>query len=219
MAAVDGALPPGLALAQEQDVGRRDPVDGARPVADKGEQADDGDVKVADAVVGARQVDRRDGVGAAQSEEGGVLQQQRRRRQLGGGEVLRREELEEHVEEEEERDVGGARLGHGEERAQVVQRLDGRDALGHAVARHDEVDDAGGGEREADENGLGAHDERAAVGEVDEGPGETGDELGGVLVGEGELEREGGEDEAGAADGAERGREAVEPPEQFAVDP
>lgn len=208
-----------FALAHEQDIGCGHPVDGAGPIADEGEHADGEDVKIANAIVRAGQVYRGDGVGAAKGEVGGVLQEEGRGRQFGEGEVLCREELKEHVEQKEERDVGGTGLGHAKERVEVMQRLDGDDALGNTVSRHDVVDNAGGGKRETDKDSLGTHDKRAAVGEVNKRPSETRYELWGVLVRESKLERKGSKNKTSAAGNAKRGREAIESLEQLAMDP
>ncbi|KFY74404.1 hypothetical protein V499_05562 [Pseudogymnoascus sp. VKM F-103] len=50
------------------------PEDGPGPVAHESEDSDGDDVVAADAVVGAREVDGGDGVGAAEGEEGHVLE-------------------------------------------------------------------------------------------------------------------------------------------------
>ncbi|TPX17018.1 uncharacterized protein E0L32_012328 [Thyridium curvatum] len=111
--------------AHEQRVGREGPVDGRGPVADKGQEADGGDAEARDAVVGAAEVDRGDGVCAAGGEEGGVLEQEHRGRERRQGEVLRREELVDDVGDEEEGHVGGAGLGQGQEGVEVVEGLGG----------------------------------------------------------------------------------------------
>lgn len=90
-----------VVLAEQQEVRGRGPKQGAGPVAHKGEDADGDDVEAADAIVGARQIDRRDGVGAAKGEEGGVLEEDGCRGDLGDRHVDGLEGVEEDVGEEE----------------------------------------------------------------------------------------------------------------------
>lgn len=107
--------PPPPTSPQQQHRRRRRPVDGPRPVPDKRQQPDDGGVVAGDAVVRAREVDRGDGVGAAEGEEGRVLQEEGGGAEVceGEGGVVGGEEAGLEVEEEEEGDVGGAGLGYG----------------------------------------------------------------------------------------------------------
>lgn len=112
------------AVLQEEQVRRRRPENGAGPVADEGQGADGDDVEAADAVVGAREVDGGDCVGAAKREKGRVLEDDAGRGDFGNGEVGRFKGLQNEAGEEEEGDVGGTRLSHGEESAQMVGELD-----------------------------------------------------------------------------------------------
>lgn len=114
-------LPVGEELAQEEEVRGRGPEDGAGPVADEGEETDGDDVVVADAVVGARQVDGGYGVGPARGEEGGVLEEDRGRGDLGDGEGEGLEVAEDEGGEEEQGDVCHPGLGYGQERREMVQ--------------------------------------------------------------------------------------------------
>ena len=111
-------------FAEEKHGGGRGPVDGTRPVADKGEQTHGGHVEVGDAVVGIGQVDRRDGVGAAKGEERCVLEEEGGDAEFRDRELPVVEEFVLEMEEEEEGDVGGSRLCGGQEGVEVVDGLD-----------------------------------------------------------------------------------------------
>lgn len=147
------------------------------------------------------------------------MEEERSGGELGQGEGLRREKFENYVEEKEQWDVGCAALGHSEKRVKVMHGLDGSHALGDAIFGKDEVDHARSGEGEANEDCLGARHQRSAVGEVYQGPGETGYELWGVLVGKCELEGEGRQNESNTAADGERGGKPVERLHELPVDP
>lgn len=100
-----------------------------------------------------------------------------------------------------------------------MQRLNGSHALRHMILADDEVDHARGREGEADEDCLGAHNQRCAMGEVNQRPGEAGYELWGVFIGKCELEGKCGKDESYTAADGEGDGKAVERLHKLPVDP
>jgi len=83
----------------------------------------------------------------------------------------------------------------------------------------EESEDAEERYAQPEEDGARARDEADAAGDVDEGAGEARDELGRVLVGEGELEREGGEDDAAGEGYVDHHRQTAEAAYELAVKP
>lgn len=62
-------------LLQQEQICCRCPEDRPCPVADEGEETNSDDIEAANAVIGAGEVDRGDGVGAAEGKEGHVLEE------------------------------------------------------------------------------------------------------------------------------------------------
>ncbi len=112
---------PGPVLVQEEHRGGGRPVQRAGPVTYKGQDADRDDVEAGDAVVGAGEIDRGDGVGAAGSEEADILEDDGRRGDFGERHLLGVNGTVYDVREEKDGHIGGAGLRHGEKSEEFVQ--------------------------------------------------------------------------------------------------
>ena len=93
------------------------------PIPQKRQHPHSSDIKPADPIIRAGQVDRGDGVGPAEGKEGGVLQEDNSCGYVQGGErgLGKREEGVGEEEEGVEGDVGGAGLGYAEEGEEVEE--------------------------------------------------------------------------------------------------
>ncbi len=112
-----------MCLCKKQDPAG-DPPDRPGPVADERQQTDYAHAVAADPVVRVRQIDRRDGIRAAESEEGYVLHEKRRDGDVELREVQRLQGLQLHVEEQKERDVRGSGLCYQNHCEEVVRGLE-----------------------------------------------------------------------------------------------
>lgn len=100
-----------LLEAQKHDVGGRSPEDWTDPVTDKCEDAHRYYVVAAHTVIGIREINRRDGIGASESKEGRILEKEGGCGHLNQAEVKALQKPELALEKKEEWDVGCPRLG------------------------------------------------------------------------------------------------------------
>lgn len=92
---------PPTIIIKQQATAYAQPPNTSSPIAHQDQDPDGDDAEVADAVVGAGQVDARHGVVAAHGEEAGELQEQRRGGDLKGVEPQRAQDGMEPLEEQE----------------------------------------------------------------------------------------------------------------------